>query len=260
MSANQNVLNLFRLDGRSALVTGGGRGIGKALAQALGQAGAKLAIADIDLDLAKSSVKELEDMGVEATALQADVSDQDSVKTMVANVVQHFGQLDIAFNNAGVNYNSAAEDTTMAEWDKTFDINLRGVFMCCQEEGKVMLGQGKGVIINMASMGGRLVPHPQKQAAYNAAKAAVAHLTRSLATEWCARGVRVNSLSPGFINTELLQSPALAHLHEVWMPQIPIGKFGEVTDLRGTIVYLASDASSYLIGQDIVVDGGVTVW
>ena len=132
--------------------------------------------------------------------------------------------------------------------------------MCCQEEGRVMLKQGKGVIINMASMGGRLVPHPQKQAAYNAAKAGVAHLTRSLATEWAPRGVRVNSLSPGFINTELLQSDALKHLHEVWMPQVPVEKFGEVEDLQGTIVYLASDASSYMIGQDVVIDGGVTVW
>ena len=255
-----NILDRFRLDGRVALVTGGGRGIGKALAEALGQAGAKVAIADLDIEMAEATATEMRGAGIETVAFEADVADQDSVKAMVASVVDHYGSLDIAFNNAGVNYNSAAEDTTMEEWDKTFNINLRGVFMCCQEEGRVMLEQGKGVIINMASMGGRLVPHPQKQAAYNAAKAGVAHLTRSLSTEWASRGVRVNSLSPGFINTELLQSDALKHFHSVWLPQVPIEKFGEVEDLQGTIVYLASDASAYMIGQDIVVDGGVTIW
>ena len=260
MRDKKNVIDLFRLDGRSALVTGGGRGIGRALACALGEAGAKLAIADIDPNTAKDTVQELRDAGIYAVAIETDVSRQESVKAMVASAVDAFGRLDIAFNNAGVNDNSAAEDTTMEEWDRTFAVNLRGVFMCCQEEGRVMLEQGRGVIINMASMGGRLVPHPQKQAAYNAAKAAVAHLTRSLATEWAARGVRVNALSPGLIDTELLRSPALKDLREVWMPQIPIERFGEVADLRGSIVYLASDASAYMIGQDIVVDGGVTLW
>ena len=255
-----SVLNQFRLDDRVALVTGGARGIGKSMASALGQAGAKLVLADLNVEMAEATAAEMRATGIDTVAIEADVADQDSVRAMVAKVVDLHGALDIAFNNAGVNYNSAAEDTTMEEWDKTFDINLRGVFMCCQEEARVMLKQGKGVIINMASMGGRLVPHPQKQAAYNTAKAGVAHLTRSLATEWAPRGVRVNSLSPGFINTELLQSDALKHLHGVWMPQIPIEKFGEVEDLQGTIVYLASDASAYLIGQDIVVDGGVTVW
>jgi len=255
-----NVLDQFKLENRVALITGGAQGIGKALAIALGQAGAKLAIADINVNMAEATVSEMHSAGFDAFAIKANVADQNSVKEMVASVVKHFGSLDIAFNNAGVNYNSAAEDTTMEEWDKTFNINLRGVFMCCQEEGRVMLKQGKGVIINMASMGGRLVPHPQKQAAYNSAKAGVAHLTRSLATEWAPHGVRVNSLSPGFINTKLLQSNALKHLHEVWMPQIPVDKFGEVEDLQGTIVYLASDASAYMIGQDVVIDGGVTVW
>ena len=173
-----SVLNQFRLDNRVALITGGARGIGKALATALGEAGAKLAIADLNDEVCEATVSEMRDAGLEAVAIKANVADQDSVKEMVVSVVDHYGSLDIAFNNAGVNYNSAAEDTTMEEWDKTFDINLRGVFMCCQEEGRVMLDQGKGVIINMASMGGRLVPHPQKQAAYNAAKAGVAHLTR----------------------------------------------------------------------------------
>ena len=255
-----SILDQFRLDNRVALITGGARGIGKAMASALGQAGAKLAIADLNIEMAEATVTELKDTGLEAMAINVDVADQISVRAMVASVTKHYGTLDIAFNNAGVNYNSAAEDTTMEEWDKTFDINLRGVFMCCQEEGRIMLKQGKGVIINMASMGGILVPHPQKQAAYNAAKAGVAHLTRSLATEWASRGVRVNSLSPGLINTELLQSDALKHLRSVWMPQIPIEKFGEVEDLQGTIVYLASDAAAYMIGQDVVIDGGVTVW
>ena len=146
-----SILDQFRLDNRVALITGGARGIGKAMASALGQAGAKLAIADLNIEMAEATVTELKDTGLEAMAINVDVADQTSVRAMVASVTKHYGTLDIAFNNAGVNYNSAAEDTTMEEWDKTFDINLRGVFMCCQEEGRIMLKQGKGVIINMAS-------------------------------------------------------------------------------------------------------------
>lgn len=256
----QQGLQLFDLAGRSALVTGGGQGIGKSLARALAEAGASVAVADLNFETGSRTAEDLARDGLNAIAVKVDVGDRASVVEMVGKTVAAFGRLDIAFNNAGVNFNSAAEDTTAEEWDTTFAVNLRGVFFCCQQEARQMIGQGGGVIINMASMSSLIVPHPQKQAAYNTAKAGVAHLTRSLAAEWATKNIRVNAMSPGLINTDLLQSEALRGLRGEWLPQIPMGRFGEVDDLRGAIVFLASDASRYMTGQNLVLDGGVTLW
>lgn len=163
-------------------------------------------------------------------------------------------------DNAGVNFNSAAEETALSEWDKTFDVNLRGLFLCCQEEAKVMLKQGRGAIVNIASMSSLKVPHPQKQAVYNTSKAGVAHLTRSLSTEWASRGVRVNALSPGLIQTDLLQSDALKPLTGVWIEQIPMDRFGQVSDLQSAVVFLACEGSGYMTGHNLVIDGGQSLW
>jgi len=260
MTSPSNVLAKFDLSGRSALVTGGGQGIGRHLAGALAKAGANIAVADINFENANTVAEELQAAGSRSIAIHVDVSSQDAISEMVAQSISSFGRLDIAFNNAGVNFNSPAEDTTIDEWDKTFAVNLRGVFLCCQAEGRAMIRQGGGVIINMASMSSLIVPHPQKQAAYNTSKVGVAHLTRSLAAEWATKNIRVNALSPGLINTELLQSDALKELRGEWMPQIPMGRFGEVSDLEGAIVFLASDASAYMTGQNLVLDGGITLW
>ena len=254
------VLDRFRLDGKVALVTGGGQGIGRALGHALGEAGAAVVIADLRGDRAAAVAGELTAKGIDTLVIEADVADQTQVRAMVEAAVARFGTLDIAFNNAGVNFNSAAEDTSLDEWDTTFAVNLRGVFLCCQEEARVMLPRGRGVIINMASMSSLKVPHPQKQAAYNTAKAGVAHLTRSLSTEWASRGVRVNALSPGLIETDLLQSEALKPLADIWITQIPMGRFGQVADLQAAIVFLACDGSSYLTGHNLVIDGGQSLW
>lgn len=256
----RSVLNRFSLEGRIALVTGGGQGIGRALAHALGEAGASLVIADLNLERAESVVEELKAKRIAAFGLRADVADQMQVRAMVAAAVERFGRLDIGINNAGVNFNSAAEDTSLDEWDTTFAINLRGLFICCQEEAKVMLKQGRGTIINMASMSSLKVPHPQKQAVYNTAKAGVAHLTRSLACEWASRGLRVNALSPGLIQTDLLQTEALKPLTGVWIKQIPMDRFGQVSDLQSAIVFLACDGSGYMTGQNLVLDGGQSLW
>ncbi len=256
----RSVLSRFSLHQRVALVTGGGQGIGAALAAALGEAGAKLLIADRALERAEQVTDRLHRDGMEAHAVRADVSDPGQVRAMVREAVDRFGTLDIAFNNAGVNFNSAAEETSIEEWDATFAVNLRGVFLCCQEEAKIMLPRGRGVIVNMASMSSLKVPHPQKQAAYNTAKAGVAHLTRSLATEWAGRGVRVNALSPGLIETDLLQSDALRPLADRWITQIPMERFGQVADLQAAIVFLACDGSSYMTGHNLVIDGGQSLW
>jgi len=255
-----SVFERMRLDGRVALVTGGGQGIGRAFCHALGEAGARLLVVDMERARAEDVVRELSAKGIEALAFVADVSQPDQVKSMVMQAVVMWKRLDIAVNNAGINFNSAAEDTPVEEWDRTFDVNLRGLFLCCQAEARIMLKAGYGKIINTASMSSLIVPHPQKQAAYNVSKAGVAHLTRSLATEWAARGVRVNAMSPGLVRTALLEQPALRPLVEQWMPQIPMGALAEVTDLQGAIVYLASQASDYMTGHNLVIDGGMTLW
>lgn len=261
ISNQQTILDRFRLDGRAALVTGGGMGIGRAFAHALGEAGAKVAVVDLDLERAEAVAHELTDKGIEAIALSADASDPVAIAGFVDDTVSAFGGLDVAVNNAGINLNSAAEETPIEEWDRIFAINTRGVFLACQAEARVMFPRGYGKIINTASMASLIVPHPQKQASYNASKGAVVTLTRTLAAEWADRGIRVNCMSPGIIRTALIEeSEALAPLVSEWVAGIPVGRLGEVEDLQGGIVYLASSVSDYMTGHNLVIEGGQTLW
>uniref|UniRef100_A0A8C5WKM2 Uncharacterized protein n=1 Tax=Leptobrachium leishanense TaxID=445787 RepID=A0A8C5WKM2_9ANUR len=179
------ILDRLRLDCKVAYVTGGGQGIGRAFVHALGEAGAKVAIIDIALEKAQAVAKELEVNGIKSVAMAADVSKAEDVKRIVDSIVANWGRIDIACNNAGINMNSASEDTTLEEWDKTFNVSLRGLFMCC----RIMLSQGYGKIINTASMASLIVPHPQKQLAYNTSKAGVVKLTQTPGPEWIDRGM-----------------------------------------------------------------------
>jgi NAD(P)-dependent dehydrogenase (short-subunit alcohol dehydrogenase family) len=251
----------WRLDGRRALVTGAGQGIGRAFAHALAEAGARVAVIDRDAARADEVAAELAEKGIESLGIAADVTAEGAAAEYVGTVLERWGGLEIAVNNAGINRNAAAEETTAEEWDEVFDVNLRAVFLGCKEEARAMLAAGYGKIVNTASMASMVVPHPQKQVAYNAAKAGVVQLSRTLAAEWADRGVRVNCISPGIIRTALIEeSEALRPLVEVWLSQIPMGRLGEVEDLEAAVVFLAGAGSDYMTGHNLVLDGGQTLW
>ncbi len=178
---------------------------------------------------------------------------------MMDQFLQAFGRLDVAFCNAGICINAPAEDMSFEQWKKVIDINLTGVFLNAQAAGKIMLEQGGGSIINTASMSAHIVNHPQPQCAYNASKAGVIQLTKSLAVEWATRNVRVNSISPGYMGTELtLNSPSLQPLIKQWNEMTPTKRMGKPEELQSICVYLAGDTSSFTTGSDFVVDGGFT--
>ncbi|MDX2162037.1 MAG: glucose 1-dehydrogenase [bacterium] len=258
------ILERFRLDGKTALVTGGGQGIGRAFAHGLAEAGASVAIVDLSLATAETVAHEIAQKGVRSLAVQADVTKADDVAAMVQTILDAWGTLTIGVNNAGIGQWVDSEAMTERDWDRMLDINLKGVFLCAQAEGRVMLPAGYGKIIHTASMSGSIANTPQNQAAYNASKAGVIHLTRSLAAEWAGRGVRVNSISPGYTRTQLvddlLATPVGQQMLPAWMNLIPMRRMAEVTDLQGACVFLASAASDYMTGSDVIIDGGYCCW
>lgn len=254
------IIEKMRLDKKAIFVTGGARGIGKSVATAFAEAGADLAIVDVDIEEAKKTAAEIaENNGVKTIAIKTDVTDPAQVDAMVKEVVDTYGKLDVAFCNAGICINVAAEEMSFEQWKKVIDINLTGVFLTAQAAGKQMLKQGKGSIINTASMSGHIVNVPQPQCAYNASKAGVIMLTKSMAVEWAKKGVRVNCISPGYIGTDLINNDEnLKPLIEQWNAMAPMGRLGRPEELQSVCVYLAGDASSFTTGSDFVVDGAFT--
>jgi NAD(P)-dependent dehydrogenase (short-subunit alcohol dehydrogenase family) len=261
---SKRILDRFRLDGRTALVTGGGQGIGRSFCHALGEAGAKIAVVDLAEEYATSVTEELETKGIESIAVIADVTKPEEVERMVKDVLNAWGTLTIAVNNAGMGMWRPAESMAYEEWQKVVDLNLNGVYLCAQAAGKVMLEAGYGKMINTASMSAHISNTPQKQVAYNATKAGVLHLTRSLAAEWADRGVRVNSISPGYTKTalveKLLESPEGQSMLPKWLEKIPMGRMATPEDLQGAVVYLAAEVSDYMTGSDLLIDGGYCAW
>jgi NAD(P)-dependent dehydrogenase (short-subunit alcohol dehydrogenase family) len=245
-------------------VTGGGQGIGRAFAHALGEAGAAVAVVDINGEVAETVAGELTKKGVDAIAVVADVTQTDQIRNMVDTVIGKWGKLTIAVNNAGIGNWTNAEEVDEDNWDRMANLNLRGVFFCAQAAGKIMLDAGYGKIINTASISGVISNTPQNQSVYNITKAGVIHLTKSLAAEWAPRGVRVNSISPGYTRTklvdDLLATPLGQTVLPTWLSMTPQGKMLEVTDLQGAVVYLASEVSDAMTGHDMIIDGGYCTW
>lgn len=254
------IIESMKLNGKRIFVTGGARGIGKSVATAFAEAGADVAIVDVDIAEAQKTAQEIADKtGQKTIAVQTDVTNPEQVDAMVETVVSELGGLEAAFCNAGICINTPAEEMTFEQWKKVIDINLSGVFLTATAAGKYMLAHGGGSIINTASMSGHIVNVPQPQCAYNASKAGVIMLTKSLAVEWAKKGVRVNCISPGYIGTELISNaPHLVPLIEQWNAMAPMGRLGKPEELQSICVYLAGDTSSFTTGSDIVVDGAFT--
>lgn len=254
------IIERMRLDGKKGFVTGGARGIGKCTATGFAEAGADVAIVDLDYETAVKTAAEIaEATGRKVIAIKCDVTDEADVQRMVDEVVEKLGGLDFCHANAGICINAPADEMTYQQWLKNMDVNINSVFLTDTIAGKYMLAHGGGSIINTASMSGHIVNVPQPQCAYNASKAAVIQLTKSLAVEWAKRGVRVNCISPGYIGTELvLAAPHLRALIDQWNAIAPMGRLGKPEELESICVYLAGDTSTFTTGSDFIVDGAFT--
>jgi NAD(P)-dependent dehydrogenase (short-subunit alcohol dehydrogenase family) len=253
-----NATEIFNINGRKALVTGAGRGIGRVLAISLAQCGCDIAIVEKNIDDANGVVEEIKKLGRKAFAFKADVTKKTEVDKAFAASAKQLGRLDICINNAGVCIHESAEETPEENLNSVVDTDLKGVFFCCQAASKVMIPQKKGSIINIASMSGSVANYPQKQAHYNAAKAGVIVLTKCLAVEWAEYGIRVNSISPGYTSTDMTVKLTPPEMIAQWETMIPLRRMADPTEHVGAVIYLASDASSYMTGSDIIIDGGYT--
>ncbi len=248
---------MFDLTGRTALVTGGARGLGLAMARALGAQGARIMLVDRDAATLAHGVESLTDAGIDARGVSGDVTLPADTVRAVAAMTAAWGRVDICVCNAGVARNAAAETMTLDEWNAIIAVNITGVFFTAQACARAMIERGSGSIVTIASMSGLIVNVPQKQSAYNISKAGVIMATKSLAVEWAPYGIRVNAIAPGYMRTDMT-APFLAdpQLGGVWRGLTPLNRPGEPDELGGAVVYLASDASSFVTGHTLVVDGG----
>src|SRR6201986_3852962 len=255
-------LEKFKLGGKTAVVTGGGQGIGFACVEALAEAGARVVIADRDTKAAQSARAEMKKKGYETEVVDMDVTDSGQVTAIADELVSRHGKVDILVNSAGIaRSETPAERVTDEHWLNVLDVNLNGTFWCCRAFGSHMLKARSGAIVNIGSMSGFIVNKPQEQSYYNASKAAVHHLTKSLAAEWGARRVRVNAVAPTYIAPPppafVKSNPAM---YDAWIAGTPMARLGRVEEIASVVLFLASDAASLMTGSIVLVDGGYTCW
>jgi NAD(P)-dependent dehydrogenase (short-subunit alcohol dehydrogenase family) len=254
-------MKLFDLSGKTAIVTGGGKGIGRQLAEGLAEAGADLVLCARQADRCEQAAEELQQLGIRALGLGCDVRDPEQVQEVVARTVTDFGRVDILVNNAGTVWGATPEDTPLEGWQKVVDVNLTGVFLFSQAVGRRMIDDGGGTIVNIASVAGLRSGPPEimNTIAYNATKGGVIAFTRDLAGKWAHHGIRVNAIAPGWFPSEMANFVLDQHGDDI-KRHIPLGRFGGPEDLKGVVIFLASDASAYVTAQTLVVDGGQSAW
>jgi NAD(P)-dependent dehydrogenase (short-subunit alcohol dehydrogenase family) len=254
-------MNLFTLEGETAFVTGAGSGIGQRIAVGLAEAGASVGCFDLPSSKGlDGTVEQIKGLGRGAIALTGDVTQVTDLQRAVNGVEQGLGPLSVAVNCAGIANAAPAEEMPLEQWQRMLDINLTGIFLSCQAEARVMLPRKQGSIVNIASMSGIIVNRGLLQAHYNTSKAGVIHLTKSLAMEWSDRGVRVNSISPGYTATPMNVRPEVAEQVKRFEADTPLGRMATVDELVGPAIFLSSQAASFCTGVDLVVDGGFVCW
>jgi NAD(P)-dependent dehydrogenase (short-subunit alcohol dehydrogenase family) len=254
-------MNLFSLEGKIAFVTGAGSGIGQRIAVGLAEAGASVGCFDLEASKGlEVTVEQIKALGRQALAVRGDVTRAADLQQAVATVDKQLGPLSVAVNCAGIANAAPAEEMPQVQWQRMLDVNLTGIFISCQAEANVMLPRKQGSIVNIASMSGIIVNRGLLQAHYNTSKAGVIHLSKSLAMEWSDRGVRVNSISPGYTATPMNVRPEVAEQVKQFEADTPLGRMATVDELVGPAIFLSSQAASFCTGVDLVVDGGFVCW
>ncbi|MFH1963966.1 MAG: SDR family NAD(P)-dependent oxidoreductase [Acidobacteriota bacterium] len=259
---HKSMMDMYDLTGKTAVVTGGSQGLGESFARGLAKAGCNLVLTARTLSKLEKVAEDLAQYGIEALPVQMDVNKREDIEAMVKKATDKFGKIDILVNNAGISAVNQAESMTDEEWESVIQTNVGGVFLCSQIVGREMIKQGFGKIINIASMysfvGASYVP----QVSYTTSKAAVLGLTREMAVEWAPKGVQVMALAPGFFRSDqtIWAFEQNKELGEKLLARVPMGRMGRLEELEGTIVFLASDASGYMAGQTLTLDGGFLSW